>query len=111
TQAPVIAMTAHAMMGDRERFLAAGMSDYVAKPIDEAELFRVLGKWLRPGDAAAPSAATAAGSVPATAGLNVEAGLRRAAGNEALYRRLVTSFLQDLETALPGLRGLLQEGD
>ncbi len=44
---PVIAMTAHAMLGDRERFLEAGMSDYIAKPIEEAQLFEVLSRWVK----------------------------------------------------------------
>jgi two-component system sensor histidine kinase/response regulator len=110
TQAPVIAMTAHAMLGDRERFLAAGMSDYVAKPIDEAELFRVLGKWLRPGDAT-PAPRESSVSMEVLPGFDVDAGLRRAAGNAALYRRLVVSFLQDVATALPEIRRLLDAGD
>ena len=42
---PVIAMTANAMQGDRERCLAAGMDDYVAKPIQPAELVRVMSRW------------------------------------------------------------------
>jgi CheY-like chemotaxis protein len=46
---PVIAMTGHAGVGDRERFLKAGMNDYVAKPVDQAEVARVLGTWLPGG--------------------------------------------------------------
>jgi two-component system sensor histidine kinase/response regulator len=44
---PIIAMTANAMSGDRERCLDAGMNDHVPKPIDPEELRRVLGRWLR----------------------------------------------------------------
>ena len=43
---PVVALTAHAMLGDRQRFLDAGMDDYLAKPIEETELLRVLARWL-----------------------------------------------------------------
>ena len=45
---PVVAMTAHAMSGDRERCLAEGMDDYVAKPFSAQDLRRVLVRWLKP---------------------------------------------------------------
>lgn len=46
---PVVAQTAYALQGDRERFLAAGMDDYISKPIDLDELKQVLGRVRRPG--------------------------------------------------------------
>jgi len=45
---PIIAMTANAMVGDREKALAAGMNDHIAKPINVAEMFATLARWVRP---------------------------------------------------------------
>ena len=44
---PIVAMTAHAMVGDRERCLAAGMNDHTPKPIEPSVLFRTLIRWLK----------------------------------------------------------------
>ncbi len=43
---PIIAMTAHAMQGDRERCIEGGMDDYIAKPIRSGELMEVIGKYI-----------------------------------------------------------------
>lgn len=43
---PIVALTAAAIEGDRERCLAAGMDDYIAKPAKPAQLAEVLGRWL-----------------------------------------------------------------
>ncbi|KKM71620.1 hypothetical protein LCGC14_1428780, partial [marine sediment metagenome] len=47
---PIIAMTANAMAGDREKSLEAGMNDHVNKPIDPKGLFSTLAEWIKPGD-------------------------------------------------------------
>jgi CheY-like chemotaxis protein len=42
---PIVAMTAHAMSGDKEKFLEAGMNDYIAKPVDMQNLTKILSKY------------------------------------------------------------------
>jgi polar amino acid transport system substrate-binding protein len=51
---PIIAMTAHAMSGDEDKSLQAGMNDHVTKPIDPDQLFAALQKWIQPGERRVP---------------------------------------------------------
>jgi two-component system sensor histidine kinase/response regulator len=109
---PVIAMTAHAMLGDRERFLEAGMSDYISKPIEEKQLLEVLGRWLTAAPEAEPivAAATIAEGLPEILpGLMVGDGLRRASGNSGLYKRLLAEFRRELNDTLPRLQSYVDD--
>jgi PAS domain S-box-containing protein len=119
---PIIAMTAHAMSGDRERSLAVGMNDHVTKPIDPDALFAVLLRWVRPGkwEATAitppsqPQATTRrAAALPRIEGLpgiDHATGLRRVAGNEALYGKLLLDFHRDCASSIDRIRAAIGEG-
>ena len=100
---PIIAMTAHATMEERQRCLDAGMNDHVSKPIDPALLFRTVGRFYKPAGDATISAVTerkpnvadtpAPVDLPSLEGLNVQDGLGRVAGNRKLYRKLLRQFV------------------
>jgi two-component system sensor histidine kinase/response regulator len=106
---PVIAITAHAMLGDRERFIEAGMSDYVSKPIDETQLMKVLGRFLVAAEEGAPHPGPV--PVPRAEGvLDVAAGVRQASGNAALYERLLQRFSDENENTVAQLRDIVSRG-
>jgi polar amino acid transport system substrate-binding protein len=93
---PVIAMTANAMVGDKEKCLDAGMNDFIAKPIDVAQLFGTLARWIAP---AAPQAMTSVAAqpeaeLPVIAGLKMAEAMRRVGGNAALMRKLLDRFVE-----------------
>jgi len=112
---PVIAITAHALTGDREKSLRAGLNDHITKPIDEAQLASVLVKWVKPrraggySDPARQSAHPAAGqtSLPDLPGIEIVPGLQRLGGNQALYLRLLHLFRSDYAGTVDEIRQAL----
>ncbi|MFO0875983.1 MAG: PAS domain S-box protein [Gemmataceae bacterium] len=118
---PIIAMTAHAMAGDREQSLRAGMNDHVTKPIDPDALFAVLLQWVRPGKREAvthtPPAVqkesvrreSAVHPVKALPGIDRATGLKRVVGNEALYDKLLIDFYRNYADSIDRVRAALEE--
>ena len=94
---PVIAMTANAMAGDKEKALAAGMNDHIAKPIDPYRMFQVMAQWITPTESntdfvQAEPEPNDSMSLPQIESLNVEDALTRCQNNRSLYRSLLLGF-------------------
>jgi two-component system sensor histidine kinase/response regulator len=118
---PIIAMTANAMAGDREKSLEAGMNDHVAKPIDTNELFSTLAKWIEPGDGKIQldsakdrleeKAEREDDSMTELPGISVAEGLKKVGGNEKFYQKLLLQFLDTNRDSANEIREALEKKD
>ena len=101
---PILAMTANAMSGDRERCLAAGMNEHISKPINQDALAVTLARWIAPALARpmADAAAARAAQMPAlrAAGVNVDAALGRVHGNLRAYQQQLARLQNDFEAQI-----------
>jgi two-component system sensor histidine kinase/response regulator len=95
---PIIAMTAHATVEERQRCLDAGMADHISKPIDPVTMFATIAQHYRPatGQLAPPKpTAREADVLPDLPGIDTILGEKRVAGNRKLYRKLLRDFHRD----------------
>ncbi len=126
TELPIIAMTAHAMAGDEDKSLQAGMNGHVTKPIDPDQLFATLQEWIKPSEkrvqlqqadigAEKPEpdqAVEVKDELPAALpGFDLADGLKRLQGNKTLYRKLLLNFGNDYNTVANDIRKALDAKD
>ncbi len=104
---PIVATTAYAMKGDRERCLASGMDGYVSKPIQAAELFRAIDEALAEWSPSRPMPA----NEPAAMNFDHAASLERLGGNEQLLGELAVLFAEECPRRMGDIREAISRQD
>ncbi|MFZ2961005.1 MAG: response regulator [Candidatus Ozemobacteraceae bacterium] len=115
---PVVAMTANVMQQDRAACIAAGMNDYIAKPIEPVQFWNALLKWIKPRQGELPDTQKRTADQSGDAelpedisGIDFALGLRRVMGKKKLYLSMLRKFLVGHKEAGIQIRGALEAND
>jgi len=108
---PIVALTAHAMKGDMERFMDAGMDDYLSKPLSSERLYQAISKYAKTAEAAVEErreTAPLASDVPL---LDIAGMKDRIGGDDELVRELLGIYLEDSPDTLARIEKAIGEND
>jgi PAS domain S-box-containing protein len=108
---PIVAMTAHAMRGDRERCLDAGMDDYITKPLRSDVLLQLVRQWTGHGEVPAARKASAAAPRQERQVLNLDMVLDQVQGNRELLHEIAQILLEEFPGQLQDLTASAARGD
>ncbi|MFC1749307.1 response regulator [Pseudomonadota bacterium] len=114
---PVLAMTANALVSDREEAVKAGMNDYIAKPISPNEFFGTLLLWIKPQQQMlhdipdVERSVIEQGGIPVMPGIDTAIGVKRSGGDAEFYIKLLRKFSSSQSDAADDIEQALKEGD